>query len=346
MSTDELADLWRSFGANECRGYSPLYERITDAVAASRPVLEFLLTLPAHALQPNLLLAGVHDRVLRGEEPDLAACFERGDTVTVGSVFVDAVLRSREALRPVLTTRRTQTNEIGRVALLAPALASIDAQQSLTLVDVGTSAGLTLSLEHCRIDFGEHGALGPVDSPVHVVCAVLHGSPPIASTPIARRIGLDANPLDPTDPDDFRWLLACTWPDTGRTERTRAALTLAAQHPAELRTGEAVDDLPDLLAEVAGPVVVTTTWVAAYLTPAQRHAFGRALAAASVDRPVWWVSAEAPGVVEALPRIGPPDVDGASASVLGLIQYARGAETSARVLAHTHPHGLWIWWYE
>lgn len=345
MNTGALAGIWRSFGATECRGYSPLYERISEAVADSDPVLEFLLGLPPHAHQPNMLLAAVHQRVLQGVEPMLAELYASGNTASVGAVFVDAVLRARAELAPVLTRRRTQTNEIGRVAVLAPALASIGTDRPLTLVDVGTSAGLTLRLELCRIDYGSFGALGPPDSPVHVECTVLHGSPPITTAAISRRIGLDANLLDPGDPDDFTWLLACTWPDTGRAERTRAALTLAAEHPVDLRSGDAVDDLPALLSGVDGPVVVTTTWVMAYLPPDRRHAFEAVLAAASAERPVWWVSCEAPGVVP-LPAVAPPSIPGSSPSVLGLTAHAQGSTVSARVLAHAHPHGQWIWWHQ
>lgn len=209
-----------------------------------------------------------------------------------------------------------------------------------------TSAGLTLTLEHCRIDYGPHGALGPSHSPVRVQCDVLHGNPPIRLVAVAERIGLDRNPLDPTAPEDFRWLLACTWPDTGRLERTRAALELAVAHPSVMRTGDAVDDLPALLRETSGAIVVTTTWVMTYLPPDRRSKFTRCLADASYSRPVFWVSAEGVGVVESLPSVEEPTVEGISASVLGLVGFSKGRQASARVLAHVHPHGRWLWWHD
>ena len=346
MTRDELASWWRSFGETECRGYSPLYDAICAAVADADAVLDRLIDLPDHALQPNMLLAGVHDLVLRGDAPRLAQCYDEADVAGAPAAFLDVVQDSWDRLVPLLEARRTQTNEIGRVAVLAPALAAVAGAQAPTVVDVGTSAGLTLTLERCHIDYGSSGRLGPPDSPVRVVCEVLHGDPPIRPTPVARRIGLDRRPLDPTDRADARWLLACTWPDTGRLERTRAAVELAAAHPPELRTGDAVADLPALLAELDGPLVVTTTWVLAYLSPQRRGEFLDVLAAASVDRPVSWIGAEAPGVVVALPPVEPPEVDGASASVLGAISAVGGTIADARVLAHAHPHGRWLWWHE
>lgn len=346
MTKDELAAWWRWFSESECRDYSPLYERICGTVAGNDTVLERLLELPRHALQPNMLLAAVHDLVLRGGVPDLA---DRSDgrtaTDDVGNVFVEVALQAWDQLVPILEVRRTQTNEIGRVALLAPALAALAIEDPPSVVDVGTSAGLTLIMDRCHIDYGQFGAIGPPASPVRVECEVLHGRPTLRTTPVARRIGLDRRPLDPSDPDDARWLLACTWPDTGRLERTRAALELAAAGPSELRSGDAVADLPALLDEIDGPVVVTTTWALAYVSEERRRSFSAVLAAASTHRPISWISGEGPGVVEALPQLEAPRIPGVTPSVLGEVRYDEGHQVAARVLAHVHPHGQWLWWH-
>jgi hypothetical protein len=345
VTRDELAAWWRWFAEHECPGYSPLYERICAAVAEADAVLDRLLVLPSHAQQPNMLLAAAHDMVLRGAAPSLASCYDDNLLEQVGDRFVEIVTAAWSELVPILEQRRTQTNEIGRVAVLAPALATVAGDLPVTVVDVGTSAGLTLQLDRCLIDYGPAGVIGDPESPVRVTCEVLHGHPPLRSTPVVRRIGIDRHPLDPTDPDDARWLLACTWPDTGRLERTRAALGLAAEHPAELRTGDAVQDVPALLDDVDGAVVITTTWVAAYLSPEERAAFAEMLAAASRGRPVAWMSAEGPGVVPGLPQRDAPPVEGPTASALGTITYLDGDAHDARLLAHVHPHGHWLWWY-
>ncbi len=347
VTRKELVAGWTWFAERECREYSPLYEAISTAVAASTELHERLLACSNHVRQPNMLLAAMHDLVLRGEEPDLGAHYD-GAAPTVagtGRLFVETALRRWEDLIPVLEARRTQTNEVGRIAVLAPALATVTSDEPVTLIDVGTSAGLTLTLPHCRIDFGDRGVLGPPDSPVRVECAVLGGNPPVRPTMARRRIGLDRRPLDPNDPDDARWLLACTWPDTGRLERTRAALALAAAHPSELRTGDAVTDLPALLTEIDGPIVVTTTWALAYLPKDARAAFVDVLAAGSADRRVSWVSCEAPGVVNGLPQIDPPDVAGTSASVVGATTFRNGNIVERTTLGHAHPHGRWLWWH-
>jgi hypothetical protein len=342
----DLAGTWRHFSETECKGYSPLYEEITRACAEDPDVMDFLLSLPMHASQPNLLLAAMHDRVIQGLESTLAPFYSGASTRDVGRIFVNSVLAERETLGPVLSSRFTQTNEIGRVATLAPALSAIPECEDLTLIDVGTSAGLTLRLDECFIDFGSYGSLGPRDSKVRVEAKVLSGHPPLRRVPIRRRVGLDRNILDPSDPDDARWLLACVWPDTGRFERTCDALELAANHPIELIQGDALETLPLLLSSIRGPVVITTTWVVAYMDKEDRALFSANLRTASQERDIYWISAEAPGVVSHLPEVDPPPVDGPLPSVVGLVTFTKDEIADARVLAHVHSHGSWIWWYD
>lgn len=346
MTRDELSQSWKTFSENECRNYSPLYERITWAVSEATDVLEFLLTSPSDKLHPNLLLAAVHDRVLQGLEPGLFDIYYGKSTADVGEAFIECVQRSQTELWPLLMTRFVQTNEIGRVSFLAPALASLQLDEDATLIDVGTSAGLTLARDHCFVDYGSFGTFGSADSDVHVSCSLLQGSPPLTQAPIKKQIGFDRNPIDTRNVDDYRWMQACVWPDTGRTERTNAALDLARTLDIQFVKGDAIEDVPTLLQSIDGPLVITTSWALVYLPAEKWEVFGQILAEASRTRPVYWISAEAQGVVAALPFVAAPDVEGPPGTVLGLVAFVNGVQTQARVLAHVHSHGKWMWWYD
>lgn len=346
MTSVDLAALWLTFSENECRGYSPLYEKITKAVAHSAEVLEFLKISPSDKLHPNLLLAAVHERVLRGLEPELFDIYYNKSTKDVGEAFVSCVMNAMDDLAPILDTRFVQTNEIGRVSSLVPALASLQLQEEATLVDVGTSAGLTLTRDSCFIDYGAYGTYGPQDSPVQISCDVLYGAPPLVRAPISRQIGFDRNPIDTRNPDDYRWMQACVWPDTGRTERTNAALDQASRLDVQFVKGDAIADLSNLLKQIDGPLVVTTTWALVYAPMDTWELFGQHLAEASHKRPVYWISAEAEGVVVSLPRVSMPAVEGPPGTVIGSVTYENGSVSSSRVLAHAHSHGKWLWWYD
>ena len=125
----------------------------------------------------------------------------------------------------LLRHRRTQTNEVGRCAILLPVLARL--QGPLALVEVGASAGLCLLLDRYRYRYGDR-SVGDASAPVLLDCEVSGPVPVPKRVPeVAWRRGIDVARIDVTDDDDVRWLEACVWPD--QTERI--ARLLAAGHP-------------------------------------------------------------------------------------------------------------------
>lgn len=344
-----LSDLWH-WCATENYCDSPLYTVIAAGVADDPELIDLTVAAgTAHAQFPNVLMAAVHELVLLGRAPALAEVYAGRSTADPFPLFRATALEHRDALLPRLASQFTNTNEVGRSALIAPALAHVTARwDRWALVEAGCSAGINLRYDRYLLDYGAAGTLGDPDSPVRIECVDRTGALPVPAamaTPV-ERVGLDRNPIDLTDDDERRWLLACTWPDTGRMDRTAAAHAVVAADPPRLVTGDLVDDLPALLAATAPgrPVVVLTTWVVGYLPPDRRTAFAAGLAAASADRAVVWVSAEGPGEVPlGEVDLGPP-VEGTAPSVLGSISYADGEQVDAEVLAVCHPHGRWIDW--
>jgi hypothetical protein len=358
-AVSELAALWRYIADTSCRGYSPLYDRICRTVAEDAEVLDLVSEAPPQGHNPLLLLAAVHYLLLGGLDHPLAAVYAAGDdpgsvtdAVDPGPLFVDICLRERDDILGLLATERVNTNEVGRSAVIGPALTLVSERLGAPLghVDVGCSAGLNLLADHYRMDYGLRGATGPVDAAVELHCEVRAGRPPIAEAlpAVAARVGLDLAPADVHDPHQFRWQLACVWPDTGRLERTRRALEEARRHPLTLVAGDAVEEVGGVIASLppAAAAVVTTTWVAAYFSLEQRARFYDALAqaASAGSRPVAWISAEGQGVVDAIPSDAPPiDGHGVERSVLGLVTFESG-HVSHELLGYTHPHGQSLDW--
>lgn len=344
-----LADLWR-WCASENYLDSPLYTAIAAAVADDPELIG--LTVAAgtpHAQFPNVLMAAVHEQVLLGAAPKLSEVYAGRSDADPFATFRATALELRDALLPRMASRFTNTNEVGRSALLAPALAHVtQGWDRWALVEAGCSAGVNLRYDRYHLDYGAAGTVGDPGSPVHVTCADRTGAlvvPAAMPTPV-ERVGLDREPIDLTDDEQRRWLLACTWPDTGRLERTAAAHQVVADDPPRLVAGDIVDDLPGLLEATAPglPVVVVTTWVLAYLTPDRRTELAGRLAVASADRPLTWVAADGP---EAVPvgevDLGPP-ADGTAPSVVTAVRHEGGAVVGTEVLAVCHPHGRWIDW--
>jgi hypothetical protein len=347
----ELSDIWTWFADTSCRGYSPLYDRVCRAVAASDAVLDLVRDAPPYSHQPNVLLGAVHYLLLGGAEHPLAGAYAGESDDDPGPLFVDFALGRRAEVLELMASRHTNTNEVGRSALLGPALTTAAARlgEPLALVDVGCSAGLNLLCDRYRLDYGAAGSTGPADAPVRIQCEVVGGAPPIASSlpAIETRIGIDRKPVDAGDPDQARWQLACVWPDTGRLPRTRLALDEVRKSPPTIVAGDAVEAVTDVVLGVpktAVPVVMTT-WALAYLSPEDRAAFRDKLAAAASTRPIAWLTGEGPGVVDAFAGIdAPSDEQGVHASVLGLEIFNGTGAAAPELLAFVHPHGNWIDW--
>src|SRR5688572_29081239 len=146
--TTELAEVWRYFVDNETRGYSPLYTAIVSAMTEDEDVLGLVLDAPPASHYPLMLLAAVHDLVLAGELPELAAVYRgEGPPDAAPGLFRGAVLDRRDTVLTVLATRFVQTNECGRAAPITlglSATAAILGAAPVALVDAGASAGLNL----------------------------------------------------------------------------------------------------------------------------------------------------------------------------------------------------------
>lgn len=348
---------------------SPLYQALCPILAASDAAITLYADTPATQLRPNLLLAALHASVLRDPAHELAGWFATvggrrspADPALAGAVasFLDE--RAAE-LRHGVTHGATQTNEVGRCALLLAALGDLVERRRLTrlgLVEIGASAGLNLRLDRYRYQYATPQGprhFGDERRPVTVHC---DGRRSVASLPergmrevaaghvVGSRIGVDLHPVDLTDPDRARWLRALVWPDElERFERLSAAVGQAADHPVDLRRGDAVDDLAVAVADVAAdehPVVVTT-WVLTYLPEERRQAFAATLDRIGAGRDLTWVCVEHPAYAASLPF-----PDGAGELPLGAGNPVAVHEWSAGGVhrhwpATAHPHGTWMRWH-
>ena len=91
------------------------------------------------AQQPNLLFAAVHYLLLGGLDHPLRYIYDGTSSLPVAPVFADAVLSNRSAIDELLRNEHTQTNEVGRSAVLALMLndAHQRSQQALAWIDLG-----------------------------------------------------------------------------------------------------------------------------------------------------------------------------------------------------------------
>ncbi len=260
MSADEqhaaaVSAQYVRFADDEARGRSPFYEQLARGVAGDRETIAFLLGLPAVKRQPNLLLAAV--RHLFGTPTDWVG-------------FRRMLLDNPDAVRAVMLTHATQTNEPARCSVLLPVLARLP--QPLALIEVGASAGLCLLPDLYGYDYGRRLICPDATEAAYPVfaCAASETTPlPRAMPTVVWRAGLDLNPLDASDPAQAAWLETLVWPEhTKRLANLRAAMTIAAAVKPRVVQGDLLGNaLEDLCREAPkhATLVVFHTAVLGYV---------------------------------------------------------------------------------
>lgn len=340
----------------------PLYVAICHIVAARPELLALMQHAPGQQARPNLLLAALHERLLAGVAHPLADYYPscggtRAPDEALAAQLLDFVRREHVQLVAHLRSRATQTNEIGRCAVLWPALAHVAQRRGcseLALFDFGCSAGLNLGVDRYHYDYGvagQRGATATPDTPV-IACHWRGGAalPPDAGWRLVARLGTDLSPVEVRDEASARWLRACLWPhDRERARRLELALALAARQGEPLRqASDGLALMDDWLASLPAGVqpVLLNSWVLAYFDEPELERYRHRVGEWVRQRGLAWLNAEAAALRPpelAQPPAWPAQYQPGSTS-LWTLQMADAGGIRTQALAWSHPHGRWLHW--
>jgi hypothetical protein len=356
---DGLAQIFHYFGEVECPQLdAELYRTLCGEIRHDEELLALAAHAPSNQPAPNLLFGAVHYLLLGGATHELREWYptlakgEVRELATLFPAFRDFCLAHSEPITALIETRLTQTNVVQRCSGLLPAFASVfeaGGRAPLSQIEIGPSAGLNLGWDRFRYEYREstntreanrgERLWGDPESSVVVPCELrgaallpsLPDTPP--GLPVAWRRGVDLNPIDIEDPDAVQWLRALVWPDhVGRQERLSNAIAVARASRPTILTGDASKLLPELI-EQAPPDTTLCVYGTHTLYQFPREALLgtlKAMTAASLARPIYFVSAEGTGD---------------RCSELRITAYS-GGERDTVLAARCCPHGRWLEWLE
>ncbi|MCT4778419.1 MULTISPECIES: DUF2332 domain-containing protein [Exiguobacterium] len=252
MPTDQIAQAFIKFAANECRGSSTLYELLSNEVATDVSILTLCERANPGQPIPNLLFGAVHYLLLSGHQHRLGDYYP---SVSNEAKEVDQELfpsfqqfcaTYETELVALLQTRLVQTNEVRRCAYLYPVFGMIyeHSKHTLALVEIGTSAGLQLLWDQYSYRYDNNEPVGNVTSSFEITAEVIGEGRPrlnLPLPPVRERIGFDLNIVELTDADEQLWLKALIWPEhVARLELFEQASALIGSQPMELIQGDGV----------------------------------------------------------------------------------------------------------
>ena len=305
-----LAARFRAFADLECAPAgsgmsvdSPTYALLARHVATRGPLLALARECRPGQPIPNLLFAAV--KRLVADEPDtpLALFYGRaprhGPSQELAQAFEKFCTVHAEADRR-LGSKPQRTDQRGR-PLFAPDACfrrhcAGDGAESR--VDRHRGRGwLEPVVEPLRYRYSDGSTFGSGRSPVRIECESRGEMPRIPTRFPATSFsaGVDLNPIDLGDDEQYRWLEALIWPEhADRTALLANAREIWLQHPPRVEAGDALALLPVLVAEApADSALCVFHCHALNQFPVEaRESFMGLLRSAAQSRPVFHVSSE------------------------------------------------------
>jgi hypothetical protein len=341
---------------------SPLFATLARGCAEDQEILELCAGVRRGQPIALFVMLVVQYLLFRSPDEELAGYFpsmtDRPKPMERAfPVFRAFCLERRSQLRELLATRTVNTNLVERASNILPALHHVHAVtgEPLTLVEICCSAGFNLLFDEYYYDYGAAGRIGKEDAGVRLSCKVIRGSKLELESvpPVAQRVGVDLVTVDCRDPEARLWMEAMVHPEWhAERDRLKKALALRSTREIRMLSGNALEVLPDLLEELAGPVAVLHTYCMGQWFAAAQEALDKMFRYASRQRDIHRIGVEVPGTepsesirarLAALSRAKIPISQKSLPARVDYTQYRKGTAEST-LLAYVDGFGGWLDW--
>lgn len=267
MAYTQLAERFYNFANRECKGSSDLYEYLSLKIAHDAEMLELSSNAKEGQPVPNLFLGAVHYLLLKGNEHALKEFYpsmvQHPRKIKESFIpFKEFSNFYRDEIISILKNKIVQTNEVRRCAFLYPSFCYIYniVNKPLSLIEIGTSAGLQLIWDKLVYTYDSIGMVGDEGSDVHITSEIKGANKPFLlpkSPPITFRYGLDLHINDVSNNEDTLWLNSLIWPEHNeRRALFKQAVGVVKKYPINLIEGDGVTMLPDIANQIPENSVV------------------------------------------------------------------------------------------
>ncbi|MFC4078008.1 DUF2332 domain-containing protein [Salinithrix halophila] len=261
VKKERLSTLFKHFSLHECKNSSNLYEHLAFKVSEDEELLDIASHAQAGQPVPNLLFGAVHYLLLKGKHHELRQFYRSlvnhpQEVERAFPPFRDFCLSFKRELIPILQEKLVQTNEVRRCAYLYPSFCFIYRQvkKPLSLLEIGTSAGLQLLWDLYQYDYGDDRSYGHISSDILIRSEVKGNHQPFLlpeSPPVALRFGVDLHINNLSNYEDTLWMRSLIWPEhKERVELFEKTVTVLKEQSLELIQGDGVELLPHIAEQI------------------------------------------------------------------------------------------------
>lgn len=252
---EKIISTFQRFAEYEAKGKSPIYEYWCKKIITNEPLLNLISHIPETQPKPNLFFASVQYLCTKKVCP-LTIIFDEPEHVdfeeTFYLLFMFCMKHEFELIQ-LFQTKLVQTNEVQRASYLYPIFSEISSivNKPLTLIEIGTSAGLLLNLDGYHYQIKQNPAINFGNPQSSLTIRADNLGDPISEINkliIQYRIGIDLNVLDLDDEEQYTWLKCLIWPELkSRKTNLEKARQIHQQCPKHLLAGDFREILPELL---------------------------------------------------------------------------------------------------
>lgn len=342
VGIEVLKNIFKRFAERECKEVSPFYYDLATKIAEDDELIVIASYCKKRQPVPNLFLASVHYLLLKNPLVELAKYYpsitKEYQQKLPFKLFKDFCLKYKKEIIALEQSKIVQTNALNRSAYLMPILSHLFSDKPINIIDIGTSAGLTLNMDKYEYHYNGHHLFGK--SPLKIKSKIKEGFLPKFAKPvkILRKIGIDQNPLDLKISANSNWLKALIWADrTERIERIEQAILIARQEDIDFRKASSITEFETIIQEQEEsiPLVIYHTHVLYQFTQPEREKFWDLIDKIGSKRDLTYLATEGNKVFKT-------DY-GIQGTIVELTEYKSGVKNS-RIVAETNGHANWIKW--
>ncbi len=338
----ELKDWLIKFANVECKNVSPLYYDLSLKTAKD----DQLVSIAAHCKYgqplPNLFFASVQSLLYKEPNQELAQYYpsitQNHKSGLPFALFKEFCLDHQQEIIELEQNNIVQTNALNRTAYLLPIFSHLFDNEEINIIDIGTSAGLTLNMDKYEYHYNDQYHFG--NSLVKIKSEIKSGSIPLFNrmVKIKNRIGIDQNPLDVNNIENAHWLKSLIWADqVERLEKIENAINLAREENINFIKASQLFEFEEIILEQEKniPLIVYHTHALYQFSKEERNNFWKLMDKIGKERDFTYLATEGS-------RVFKKDY-----SIKGILvevtQYKKGKKNT-QLMAHTNGHANWIKW--